>query len=55
MKDKEDLFQLIKALSKTEKRYFTLDAQKVGRKKSKYMELFQAINDQDDYNDTVLR
>jgi len=55
VKDKEDLFQLIKALSKTEKRYFTLDAQKVGRKKSKYMELFQAINDQDDYNDTVLR
>lgn len=55
VKDKEDLFQLIKALSKTEKRYFTLDAQKVGRKRSKYMELFQAINDQDDYNDTVLR
>jgi len=30
MKNKEDLSQLIKSLSKSEKRYFTLDAQKAG-------------------------
>jgi hypothetical protein len=55
MKNKEDLFQIIKALSKSEKRYFTLDAQKAGRKDSKYMELFQVINDQDDYDEAILR
>lgn len=55
MKNKEDLYQLVKALSKSEKRYFTLDAQKAGRKDSKYMELFQAINEQDEYDETSLR
>lgn len=55
MKNKEDLFQLIKALSKSEKRYFSLDAQKAGRKDSKYMELFQAMNEQDDYDEASLR
>ncbi len=55
MKTKEDLFYLIKALSKSEKRYFTLDAQKSGRKGSKYLELFQSINDQDSYDEAALR
>lgn len=55
MKTKEDLFHLIKALSKSEKRYFTLDAQKSGRKGSRYLELFQAVNDMDDYNEALLR
>ncbi len=55
MKTKEDLFQLIKALSKSEKRYFTLDAQKSGRKGSKYLELFQAINEMTDYDEAGLR
>lgn len=55
MKNKEDLFYLIKALSKSEKRYFSLDAQKAGRKDSKYVELFQAINEQDDYDEDALR
>ncbi len=55
MKNKEDLFHLIKALSRSEKRYFTLDAQKSGRKGSRYLELFQAVNEMDEYDETILR
>lgn len=55
MKRKEDLFHLIKAMSKSEKRYFTLDAQKGGRKHSKYLELFQAINSMDVYEENKLK
>lgn len=55
MKSKEDLFHLIKAMSKSEKRYFTLDAQKGGRKDSKYLELFQAINAMDQYEEHKLK
>lgn len=55
LKNKEDLFHLIKALSRSEKRYFTLDAQKSGRKGSKYLELFQAINEQEDYDEAALK
>lgn len=55
MKSKEDLFHLIKALSRSEKRYFTLDAQKSGRKESKYLELFQAINESEAYDEAALR
>lgn len=55
MKSKEDLFHLIKAMSKSEKRYFTLDAQKGGRKDSKYLELFQAINAMGQYDENKLK
>lgn len=55
MKSKEDLFHLIKAMSKSEKRYFTLDAQKGGRKDSKYLELFQAINAMGQYEEQKLK
>lgn len=55
MKSKEDLFYLIKAMSKSEKRYFTLDAQKAGRKDSKYLELFQAINTMVQYDEGKLK
>lgn len=55
MKNKEDLFHLISAMSKSEKRYFTLDAQKSGRKGSKYLELFQAVNNMNDYDEAALR
>lgn len=55
MKSKTDLFQLIKAMSKSEKRYFTLDAQKSGRKSARYLELFQAINDLESYDETALK
>ena len=46
---------MIQSLSKSEKRYFTLDAQKSGRKSSRYLELFQAINKQEDYEEDPLK
>ena len=55
MKRKQDLFDLISAMSKSEKRYFTLDAQKSGKKDSKYLELFKAINGMEDYDETKLK
>lgn len=55
MKSKADLFQLIKAMSKSEKRYFTLDAQKSGRKDARYLELFQCINEQETYDEAPLK
>lgn len=55
MKSKEDLFHLIHALSRSEKRYFTLDAQKSGRRGSKYLDLFQAINAMEEYDEDKLK
>ena len=55
MRSKEDLFHLIKAMSKTEKRYFTLDAQKSGKKGSKYLDLFQAIKNMEEYEEAKLK
>ncbi|MCB0585805.1 MAG: hypothetical protein KDD06_10845 [Phaeodactylibacter sp.] len=55
MKHKEDLFQLIRSMSKSEKRYFTLDAQKSGQRPSKYLELFQLINEMEKYSEEKLR
>lgn len=55
MRSKDHLFHLIKSLSKSEKRYFTLDAQKSGRKQSRYLTLFQAINDQEEYTEKPLK
>ncbi len=55
MKSKTDLFQLIRAMSKSEKRYFTLDAQKSGRKGARYLELFHAINGMEEYDEARLR
>ncbi len=55
MRGKDHLFYLIKSLSKSEKRYFTLDAQKSGRKNSRYLALFQAINQQEEYSEGPLK
>ncbi|PHN07699.1 hypothetical protein [Flavilitoribacter nigricans] len=55
MKRRTDLYELIRAMSKSEKRYFTIDAQKTGRKGSRYLELFQAINDMEDDDEKALR
>jgi len=55
MKGKEDLFELIRAMSPSEKRYFTLDAKKSGRKASRYLKLFQLVNDMEVYDEAVLR
>jgi hypothetical protein len=55
MKRRTDLYDLIRAMSKSEKRYFTIDAQKSGRKDSRYLELFQAINDLEEDDEKALR
>jgi hypothetical protein len=55
MKSKEDLYQLIRAMSKSEKRYFTIDAKKSGRRSSNYLELFHVINQMEDYDEMKLQ
>lgn len=55
MKKREDLFHLIQAMSKSEKRYFTLDAKKSSTKGSKYLALFQEINDMELYDEAKLK
>lgn len=55
MKRRTDLYELIRAMSKSEKRYFTIDAQKSGRTESRYLELFQAINDMTDEDESALQ
>ncbi len=41
-------------MSKSEKRYFTLDAQKSGRRSSRYLDLFRSINAMQDYDEEKL-
>jgi hypothetical protein len=55
MRSKDHLFHLIKSLSKSEKRYFTLDAKKSGRKQSRYLTLFKAINEEEEYTEKPLK
>ena len=48
----DDLFDLIKSMSRTEKRYFKLDAQKAGGNKSNsYLKLFDALKDLEEYDE----
>ena len=54
MKYSDDLFQLIKSLSRPEKRYFRLFATRYNGKK-KYMQLFNAIDRQEMYDEERLR
>ena len=42
-------------MSKSEKRYFTLDAQKSGKKGSRYLEVFRFLSDMDEFNDERLK
>ncbi len=55
MRLKDDLFKLVKAMSKSEKRYFSLDAQKSGKKGSRYLEVFRFLSDMDEFNDERLK
>ncbi len=55
MKKTQDLFDLIQRLSRSEKRYFTLDARKAGKRESRYLLLFQAINQQESYDEAALK
>ncbi|MEM9919703.1 MAG: hypothetical protein AAF990_16520, partial [Bacteroidota bacterium] len=53
---KEDLYNLIQSLSKTEKRYFKMEARKAGDKSnSKYLQLFEAIHKMDKYDEERLK
>lgn len=54
MKKSEELFILIKSLSKNEKRYFKLFCKQLSDKKSNYLRLFQAIEKQKTYNEQAI-
>lgn len=55
MKGKDDLYRLIKAMSKSEKRYFSIDANKSGKEGAKYLKLFRAVNDLEEWDDVKLK
>ena len=55
MRSREDMFNLIQSMSKSEKRYFVLDAKKSGRTASRYLSLFDAINSMEEYNEEPLK
>jgi len=55
MKGNDDLFQLIKSMSKSEKRYFKLDAQKSSTAKTNKVKLFDAINAMEVYTEEKLK
>ncbi len=52
---KDDLHQLIQSMSRTEKRYFKVQAKKSGDEQSNYVRLFNAINSQDSYNEEAIK
>ncbi len=55
MKPSEDLFRLIKSLTKGESRYFTLYASKYDAKKSNVIRLFEAVRSQKEYNEASIK
>jgi hypothetical protein len=56
MSSSDDLFQLIKSLSKSEKRFFKITAAKYGEKKeNNALMLFDAIDQQEDYDEAKLK
>jgi hypothetical protein len=54
MKPSTELFQLIKSLSKSEKRYFKLTSSLQSGEKN-YMKLFDAIEEQDEYDEPFIK
>ena len=55
MRSRTDLFHLIKAMSKSEKRYFVLDAKKSGRRASRYLALFEALSKMEEFDEEKLK
>ncbi len=55
MRNREDLFNLIKAMSKSEKRYFVLDAKKSGRSASRYLTLFEVLGKMEEFDEEKLK
>lgn len=54
MAGSEDLFKLIKSMTKTERRHFTLSTS-LYEKEKLYMKLFQLIDSQEVYNESAIR
>ena len=55
MRNREDLFNLIKAMSKSEKRYFVLDAKKSGSGVSRYLTLFEELGKMEEFDEEKLK
>ena len=55
MRGRDDLYHLIQGMTKTEKRYFVLDAKKSGRADSRYLSLFEALNDMEQFDEDQLK
>lgn len=55
MNNKDDLFQLIQSMSKSEKRYFKLNTKKGGDKTNNYLQLFDAMNSMENYDESKIR
>ena len=53
---KDDLFQLIRSLSKTEKRYFKIEAGRHSTtNKNNHLRLFDVINEMDEYDEEKIK
>ena len=52
---RDDLYHLIHSMSKSEKRYFVLDAKKSGRSGNRYLNLYDAINRMAEFDDQLLK
>jgi hypothetical protein len=55
MKQQDKLFLLIKSLTKAEKRQFKLYASKYSKEESNYQKLFDAIDEQADYDEAAIK
>ncbi len=55
MKQSDDLFLLIKSLDNNEKRHFTLYSSKGSKDDAGYIKLFNAINKQDIYDESIIK
>lgn len=56
MKGQDELFQLIKSLTPSEKRYFKVNVSKSGDAKSNYLQLFEAVDAQgEEYDEDKLK
>ncbi len=55
MKNTEDIHQLIRALSKAEKRHFKMSAARYSKNQNNYLLLFDAIDQQDHYDESRLK
>ena len=55
MRNKEDLFTLVKAMSRSEKRYFVLDAKKSGGSTNRYLTLFGTLSKMEEFDEEKLK